>query len=491
MYTVSLDVRGGMPDNGRTLRFGKHNKQADNSVFQSFARKILYDGQSKNHGDRPVWAEYLSPKMGMAVDRQYIYVLGGVPLTLKQYKRQPHSTKGYHRLIHTFAKGLCVPPCGSTSGQKVNCSWPNPAAGPTLDVYAPSLSTYTLPDPITPYHTVPLDMAATMGNARDTRSQSNRMNVMDETAGGHLVVQAGADGVAERVFGITHCGTVFLIEPALRRTVVLQQIEDKYMHSYWRMEVGIALQRYDTPQQTVSNLFVSVSKAYFKRFNANEFRFGTGSSPVHEQVSGGHAMTSGVSQEVAHILKISVNDVLNSNRCHGFNLSASGTVTSPEWNGTRPLSKTTCVIARPMYQAIGAETIQYNAGSLLWYTADAGIQEQALDMALPCNPLQTILRESLDPWCKGSAEKQKQKQVCSAQAPKHLMLTEGLGQYPWSLHIYKKAHNKGLYKGSTKTTICAEPAKPTTRHSPQVCCSTKHIAWHGPPQERVQEAVLF
>ena len=46
--------------------------------------------------------------MGMVVSADSIFVLGGSPLSLKQYSRLP-GADGHHSLTNTFMEKLCFP----------------------------------------------------------------------------------------------------------------------------------------------------------------------------------------------------------------------------------------------------------------------------------------------------------------------------------------------------------------------------------------------
>lgn len=51
--------------------------------------------------------------MGMVVSVESMFVLGGFPLSLKQYKRTAGSD-GRHKLSETFLEQLCYPECGQS-----------------------------------------------------------------------------------------------------------------------------------------------------------------------------------------------------------------------------------------------------------------------------------------------------------------------------------------------------------------------------------------
>lgn len=470
----SLKLKAGMPDNAKLLKLG-HDAT---TVFHSYARRIS-----------GMWRESLSPKMGMAVDQQFIYTLGGVPLSLKQYHRMP-GADGVHTLVATYLQRLCVPRCegrGCPKGPKGCKTWDgqeyNCYCNCAMSHRPVGLSSNQALEWVKKYH---------------HKAEHQRLNAMDESAGGHLVVQLGADGVADRVYGIAHCGTVFMAELKKRRSVVLQHVQETFSH--WRVEVGIALQRYRTPLGVVSNLFLSVSKAYLKRFSLNNIR-----TKKYPEVQPGNAnkvnkyrwnrfmSTSGFSTDSARIIKLPINAALSSKRCHKFTLNRDGDVTSA-WAGTVPLTATkTCQILAPMAEVFNAETIQYHAGSLLWY-ANGQINRLKLDIALPCDKLHSIFGKlppagptSILQWCNGSGPMRR----CKSMPHKPFMLLEGHERLPWTMALYKRSFTGKWDAGSTKTLICTQPTKPTTRHSPENCCEKKLIKSHGSAEHRDLHAHLL
>ena len=77
-------------------------------------------------------------------------------------------------------------------------------------------------------------------------------------AGGALTLDANAtNGNALRVYGLSHCGTLFLAEPDKQRSVVLFHFlmtEPHVEAAMERVHGTLAVQRYDTPVGQISKV---------------------------------------------------------------------------------------------------------------------------------------------------------------------------------------------------------------------------------------------
>ena len=282
----------------------------------------------------------LSPKMGMAVDRHHVFILGGVPLSVKVYLRKPEAD-GVHKLVDEYFHGaLCVPGC------KAHChACPKTCKTWTGMTYPCKCRTEVCKE----YEgNIQYKWAFFSGdnfnfnfNNCDLCDESNIRNVMDETAGGHLVVQTNKNSIAERVYGVSHCGTVFMIdmiEPGTRRAIVLKHVNPWQYH---RVEVGLALQTYHVGLEVINNLFISVSEAYLQRFAPSSISATPLNVPVKQRVwknqYNKRMPTSGVREIRSEIMKLSVNGVLSSDDCHNLTLTSSSKIAS--WPAITTLEK--------------------------------------------------------------------------------------------------------------------------------------------------------
>ena len=81
---------------------------AKTNLGDAISGAVDYTGFAR--GFSPPYYDHLSPQMGMAVDQRSIFVLGGIPLSLRQYARKPGSD-GKHALQSTLIERLCLPNC--------------------------------------------------------------------------------------------------------------------------------------------------------------------------------------------------------------------------------------------------------------------------------------------------------------------------------------------------------------------------------------------
>jgi len=455
----SFDTRLGQTEKDRRLMLGGPSK----TIYKSYARRV--NEQTTAVREIWDWVEHLSPKMGVAVDQKYIFILGGIPLSVKQYERKPDK-KGVHKLINTFVKNLCVPLCEKKCARQ----YPNHVKKAP---YNHSLSKVNW-----------LNWNAIgAGNTAWVTKQ-----IMDETAGGALTLDTDKAGIATRLYGISHCGTIFVIEPSKKRSVILMHalckagdVQCAYTLAmpdiYWRFEVGLALQKYTTPVGTTSNLLISVTKAYAGRYY-NDAR----------EIIRGKMWSNGFTTAPSEILKLEVASTLK--MCHGMQVAASGSVTSA-WAGTKSLdghwghidhrrTKNPCHKSLTYMTVVHqAETIRYFKGAIYWFGGSEGIKKLTLDVALPCQSLWSAFESAaakggmrLSEWCNLTTAGQS-RLLCSSSPAHNLMLQETAVQ-PWTVTLYKLKALKGVQAGSEKIYICAKPSQPTTRHSPERCCTQKH-----------------
>lgn len=123
-----------------------------------------------------------------------------------------------------------------------------------------------------------------------------------------------------------------------------------------------------------------------------------------------------------------------------------------------------------LQQTTEARSLRYAHGALWWYGGVTGmsLRRMTLDKALPCSSLGQMMKHQLEKkWCTDQ-------NTCASHTPEeaqvaHLM--EDMVLQPWSLTAYKK---NSTPKGLVKTLLCSHPTRPTTRHSPEVCCSWKN-----------------
>jgi len=256
----SVKLKAGMHDSTTMLKLGKKS----DTVFQSYARTIKVQGHYR-------WYEHLSPKMGITVDQKYIYILGGVPLSVKQYERT--HTGGVNRLVRTLVTNVCTV-CGyrgivfpklpkHSTQEKPWVEYCKKNRGLNTDITKQGVGLHLSTMFTNQKSAGGLDFAGWAGSTSP---------LLDEVAGGHLTLQLADDGVAERIYGVSHCGTVFMLEPKVKPIKVTVLHHATFgLDVHWRVEVGLALQRYEVPSASgrrfISNLFVSTSKAYFASFD--------------------------------------------------------------------------------------------------------------------------------------------------------------------------------------------------------------------------------
>ena len=237
--------------------------------------------------------------MGLVVSVDSIFVLGGSPLSMKQYQRIPGASDGVHKLVNQFVERLCYPTCdswtngvkpgvrdaqtkcppnapdGSTTwdgrsvqgneqgnenpSQKVFACWRNTAEtekkgsvenkGPCP--WHPDMSTVSIAEP-------------SMHNAGAGALPTNWAANQALWAGGALALDTETNSSnVLRVYGLTHCGTLFFAEPKERRAAVLFHFllhpPAIYLSSH-QIRSSLAVQRYSTPVGDVSKapLFIPV-----------------------------------------------------------------------------------------------------------------------------------------------------------------------------------------------------------------------------------------
>jgi len=327
-----------------------------------------------------------------------------------------------------------------------------------------------------------------------------RDSMIDENAGGHLVAQLGKDGIATRLYGVSHCGTVFMVEPGKGRSVILQHLACSHVEkmngkcpfpsisNYHRFEVGIALQTFATPLGVTTNLFVSVTKAYALRQSM--------SHRTHDRSHRRPEMgNNGFGESETVILKIPVESTLSS--CHGFKVGRDGEIATP-FTGTKALWKPTseaCFQSAQLVDSVHqAETIQYHKGALYWWNNK--LNKLSLDVSLPCDQFAYALKShskisAISRWC--SSHDDANPLECISKftngSTTHLVLDEGHNnKQPWAVTLYKKTVTAGAFSGSSKIVACAKPAPPTTRHSPEVCCTWKDVKAAKQPASSVERA---
>ena len=311
-----------------------------------------------------------------------------------------------------------------------------------------------------------------------------RADLMDETAGGHLTVDVDSRGRATRVYGIAHCGTLFMIEPPKSRAVVLYHsmcdgsTNCPYTHSNsgsHRFEVGLALQQYTTPLGKRNNLYVSLSKPYSQRFSRGSQRRSDYKTNGHTGFVPGHS----------EIMRLSVEEALSS--CHGFKLSKRAEVVSP-WKGTKPLwlyirnrnkNKRCLGVFTRSAVTFQAETIQYYQGALYWFGGYNELKRLSVAVDINCDAVKELLeidsdKSKVSQWCEEETPGRRQINCRSVYA-NSVQLTEGGIALPWTIELYKKKVFGGRAKGSSRTIFCSEPSQPTTRSSPKRCCSWKQL----------------
>jgi len=295
-------------------------------------------------------------------------------------------------------------------------------------------------------------------------------NEVQLNAGGALTMQLDEDGIATRLYGVAHCGTVFMVEfeeGRVQRVRILLHLDapssnpgSHLVGVFSRREVGIALQTYDIPDaktggtKLISKLFISMSaKPFRERFN----------NYVPKK---GAAMHS--------VVKVNVNTLLE---CPKYQ-NQKATTTS--WGvELHPLEETWFPVSslNPHYpptdtcwpnsvSIIGSQAdshdIQYADGRLIWYArASMELKSWSLNIGLPCGSLKAALASALQGWCPDEG-------TCKKHIPGPIMLNEDGQEMPWEVVVYRKTTMK-----FTKTAICSRPAVPTTRHSPEECCMSK------------------
>jgi len=436
-------------------------------------------------GFSPPYYDHLSPQMGMAIDQSSIFVLGGTPLSLRQFARKPGSD-GKHALQSTLLERLCLPDCGpdpSHFALTPKCRYETNYTAKTRADFAGNQKPHEgRPNGMGPngvkWNSV--GFGAKDGFANPSVSFIRIANAgpvghmglwwdneVQVNAGGALALHLNKDGIATRVYGVTHCGTVFMAELQKKTVRVLLHLDSP--GAKWnnnkreRREVGLALQTYEVPDgvngdkmRTISKLFISVSaKPFGQRFNQFvPYKSGTASK----------------------ILKVSVDKLLESKSYKDQKPAKA------KW-GVKlyPLEETWFPVTTPnpdfdkatkgkdwvkYVQVMGlsnsAQNIHYTNGKLIWYARGSmELRSWSLDIGLPCGALQEALAGALKGWCSEPGS-------CKQTFPGHVELMEDGAQMPWELIAYRKTATR-----LTKTSLCARPKRPTTRHSPEQCCVTK------------------
>jgi hypothetical protein len=432
-------------------------------------------------GFSPPYYDHLSPQMGMAVDQRSIFVLGGIPLSLRQYARKPGSD-GKHALQSTLIERLCLPNCVSIPTLDFDLAPPckygafrdDTAAAANKDVrtdWAGFKQKHSAFHPPLKWNdkgmpSVSLTDFVWRGPSKDPRSLYNGAwweNEVQVNAGGALAMHLNKDGIATRVYGVTHCGTVFMAEPQKKTVRILLHLDypgDGHNFKHFRREVGLALQTYDVPDgdktRTISKLFISVAaKPFFMRFN--------GFVPAK-------------SGAISRIVKVSVDNLL---KCKTF---TNQKPTEAKW-GVKlyPLEETWFPVNYPnpsfdkhtkgkewpkyvklMGVATSGQNVHYANGQLIWYARGSmELKSWSLDIGLPCTSLQNALADALKGWCSKPG-------ICKQRFPGHINVMEDGTRLPWEVVAYRKTETR-----VTKTSLCSRPARPTTRHSPEQCCVSK------------------
>lgn len=446
------------------------------------------------------WAEHMSPKMGIAIDQDYIYVLssdssdGAVEgSSVKQYERVADGSAPL-KLVNTYMHRLCLPNCKLCSTQKLwNGNAPRAGTRHTNGAVNDDKKGKRR-------WAGHLDFEAglsLMNNDGGQGSDFEREITMDVNAGGALTLDLGDDGVATRVYGISHCGTVFMIEPAHNRSMVLQHMPSWSSTSRW--EVGITLQTYQTPVARVSRLFIVLSDPHTDRY-INVRRYGN----IHPKGRGGPGsrMADGtlyrldVNKAITGCSRAKYHSSFNPDLNGGWGKyeasptwnigditvdTSGGLVMDQTWTGDLPLRETAwphglpltsdgtflsdCSAALTTLETFqGVSTMHYSHGSLRWWS-NFQVSIKPLDIVLPCSTVKPLLEKLTDRWCTGEEN-------CQTHYPGGLQLDEG-GEKPapWDLYVFKK-NNPGSW---SKTVVCSRPTRPTTRHSPEACCSWKSL----------------
>jgi len=499
----------------------------------------------------PPYMDHFSPKMGLVVDRDSIFVLGGFPLSVKQYARNGGS------LTNTFMERMCLSMCVDDDGdisrgglaphnyqkkpgfkfdraaleaqrfaelkKKKGMATKNKVVAAICPEYYRSApcwdgrkcdkrSKLFRKGTVKPYKGNPEaaqknlmegNMYISLKNAiwddpnpnatewKDKRDAwdgqmspslmyimpfsqvgsplmtneyivSKHMNFL----GGALVAEKDKSGVATHLYGLTHCGTLFMIEPAKKRSTVLMHIGDPTWQNMGRLEVSLAFQKYDTPLGTAKILYMSIAtKSFSERF-----------TPLSEELPEYAPVTH-------KIFKVRLHDLLECRKlttekdraanCVKIQDNKHGTCTVPlkaTWFGWKTKNTKATEKDLPCAGHIeefaemqDARTLQVSGGSLVWYGGKGfELKQKSLDVAISCKTLWAALEEPLKNWCPGQ-------QSCMKKHPKPLMLQEGLKKWPWDLTVYKKTQG-----ATTKIIACTRPTQPTTRKSPETCCTRAH-----------------
>jgi len=549
---VSSAIKGNIPqgyyDAFKKPFMGKKDNRLlflDNKTWHEHGRSNI--GEVYHRGWTPPYWDHLSPRMGVAVDQNSIFILGGMPLALKQYKREsPHKSE------KTLLDRLCVPACevnpkegevwqncgGAKIGAKVGKPGINWFGKPAVEVQTGDGKKWGH-NGVEPS----LSKMERLQNRINKKAPNGVWDTMaNEVTGGALALDLDSEGVARKVYGITHCGTLFMVDLKDRRAVILLHMgamgkgEPGDGTSGSRWEVGIALQKYMTPEGEVSNLFVSVSKkAFSQNFRSKNYvPSAPGKSLVYKvnvnaiincyrgcetakSTNCDHGGNVGLGyfdiywsalckklqgatkeQAIAFCRKIGKTGI-NGKELFGWHgkceeawdrrakarknpkdegrlahiVNGICVLPLPEtWYGTTNQNRRgkagihdRCPKAVSLLgDSWGMDTgMHYHKGSLMWYGGEGlQLKKWSLDIGIPCGGLVKAFMGQLRDWCLSKDG------ICSQSYPGKLLLNEAGMKQPWDVKVYRKST-----KNVIKTSICARPSQPTTRHSPQRCCVQK------------------
>jgi hypothetical protein len=274
------------------------------------------------------------------------------------------------------------------------------------------------------------------GSLHDNSNENEKLDVMHDTAGGALALDIDPHtGLARRVFGLSHCGTIFMVEPAKERTVIL-------MHEPMftlRHEVSMAAQTWEIPGQTepVTNLFYTLGPA-------NILREGSTKTALKILRVGPAIRCSDAGSQVdwSGVKRTQFGTSTTSHKCEGASLTKD--------------------------QLTGANSFALGDLDLYWYGDKFTLKRFSLAVSVPCPGLSGI-NSAMKQWCPVGSDKDTQ---CMSRLPGSLQMNEFGRLLPWEFRLYKKVQKQGP-SILEKQMICSRPARPTTRASPETCCVWK------------------
>ena len=429
-------------------------------------------GDKKDLGGKPILFEFdcegdeaKCPKMGVAADREHIWVLGAFHKDRSEVRQYSRATNKH---VKTYMHNLCrirdsTYATRTGNDQKASLKYASPSA---CSRWSDCLN----------------------GVTGGFKSRPN-MDFWKYLQGGTLAVnlQHSSD-TALHIYGLSLCGTLFRIDPKNGEELVLASFLFSSTSGSYSKWTGLALQTMNLPNGKQS-VRAWLSYDVKTKIREAEMAFRRGSGPDKDAERCGRMMvTPGSDKLLANVpplmqgsavCKIYVFDVTEAvpkakqwwidKKKHNKKTQEWDFNTADQWK-SNSFNREPNQSSKPVYVTTEAKSLAYGNGFLYWYGGKAQ-NLLALDVRwrLDCEKIQSNQKvtEALRKW--------KTTNTATSDWFKVNLLEENV-KMPWQIKFYKKLEGSGKWS-LAKLMVCGKPEPPkppaVPRPSQEACCVIK------------------